>query len=143
LSIYLHISGYDLRIKTNEPALNIQRNQFAYFAKLINNFILWKKGNLQLTGNYTSPVAIPQGERIAVYFVDMGFQQKIMKGQGRLGLAVTDIFNTQKSGFRTSDTNFEFSRIFKIDTRAVMLTFGYTFKSTFKENLMENRFKNE
>jgi len=142
-NINLNISDYDLRIKTNKQSLNIKRNQIAYFAKLINNFTLWKNGKLQLTGNYTSPIAIPQGERVAVYFVDMGIQQKIMKGQGRLGLSVTDIFNTQQSGLITSDTNFKFSRIFKLDTRAVMVTFGYTFKSTFKENLMENKFKNE
>lgn len=142
-SINLNVSGYDLQIETNEPALNLQRNQFAYFAKLINNFTLWKNGKIQLIGNYTSPIAIPQGEKIAVYFVDIGFQQKIMKGQGRLGLTVTDIFNTQQSGFRIEDTNYEFSRIFKLDTRSVMFTFAYTFKSTFKEKLMENKFKNE
>ncbi len=142
-SINLNLSGYDLQIETNEPTLNLQRNQFAYFTKLINNFTLWKNGKIQLIGNYTSPIAIPQGEKVAVYFVDMGFQQKIMKGQGRLGFAVTDIFNTQQSGFRISDSNYEFSRIFKLDTRAVMFTFAYTFKSTFKEKLMENKFKNE
>lgn len=142
-NINLNVSGYDLRINANGSSPDIQRNQFVYFTKLINNFSVWKNGRVQLTANYTSPVAIPQGERVAVYFADIGFQQKIMKGQGRLGLSVTDIFNTQQSGFRTSDSNFKFSRIFKIDTRAVMLTFGYTFKSTFKENIMENKFKNE
>ena len=141
--INLNVSGYDLRIKTNDPTINLKRNQIVYLAKLINNFTLWKNGKIQLTGNYTSPIAIPQGELVAVYFADIGFQQKIMKEQGRIGLTVMDIFNTQQSGFSTSDTNFEFSRIFKLDTRALMLTFGYTFKSTFKENLMENKFKNE
>jgi hypothetical protein len=56
---------------------------------------------------------------------------------------VTDIFNTQKYGFITSDHNFQFSRIFKLDTRAVMVTFGYAFGTSFKEKLMENRFKND
>jgi outer membrane receptor protein involved in Fe transport len=142
-TINLNTSAYDLRIENNGSTANIQRNQVTYFFKLINNCTLWKNGKLQLSGNYTSPIAIPQGEQVAVYFADMGFQQKIMKGQGRLGLTVTDIFNTQKSGSRTSDTNFRYSRISKVDTRAVMLTFGYTFKSTFRENLMENKFKND
>jgi outer membrane cobalamin receptor len=31
----------------------------------------------------------------------------------------------------------------KLDTRACMFTFGYTFKSAFKEKLMENKFKNQ
>ncbi len=142
-SISLNASTYEVRIDNNTQALSLQRNQFIYFTKLINNFTPWRNGRIQIIGNYTSPVAIPQGERVAVYFVDIGIQQKVIKGKGRLGLTVTDIFNTQESGFRISDTNFEFSRIFKIDTRAVMLTFGYTFKSAFKEALMENKFKNE
>lgn len=142
-NINLNVSGYDLRIKTNNASLDLQKNQFAFFGKLINNFSLWKNGRIQLTGNYTSPIAIPQGERVAVYFADMGFQQKIMKGQGRIGLSVTDIFNTQESGTITADNNFRFSRVFKIDSRAIMLTFAYTFNSAFKENLMENKFKNE
>lgn len=142
-SINLNVSAYDLRINTNEQALNLQRNKLTYFGKLINNFTLWKNGKLQIIGNYTSPIAIPQGERVAVYFADIGFLQKIMKGQGRLGLAFTDIFNTQQSGFIISDTDFTFSRMFKIDTRAIMFTFGYTFKSAFREKLMESKFKNE
>jgi len=142
-SLNLNVSGYDIRIEADEAAFDIQHNQLAGFAKLINNFTPWDNGKIQLTANYTSPIAIPQGERVAVYFVDLGFQQKIMKGQGRLGLAFTDIFNTQQNGTRIVEDNFEFSRIFKIDTRAVMLTFGYTFRSAFKETLMENKFKNE
>jgi outer membrane receptor protein involved in Fe transport len=143
MNISLNISAYEMSIDNKDPSSNIQRSQFTYFSKLITNLTIWKNGRIQLTGNYTSPVAIPQGERIAVYFVDLGIQQKVIKGQGRLALAVTDIFNTQESGTITSDANFRFSRIFKVDTRAIMLTFGYTFKSTFKENLMENKFRNE
>jgi hypothetical protein len=141
-TVNFNISGYNIHIE-NSDTVNVKRNQLTFFIKLINNFSLWKNGKLQLTGNYTSPVAIPQGEQIAVYFADMGFQQKIMKGQGRLGLTITDIFNTQKSGVRTSDSTFIFSRFSKVDTRAIMFTFAYTFRSTFKEKLMENKFKNE
>jgi hypothetical protein len=101
------------------------------------------KAKLQVVGSYTSPTTIPQGESVAVYYVDLGFQQKILKDRGRLGVSITDIFDTQKYGFITSDYNFHFSRIFKLDTRAIMFTFGYTFGSAFKEALMENRFKNE
>jgi outer membrane receptor protein involved in Fe transport len=140
--INLNVSTYNSRIVTSKASLNLERNQFTYFAKLINNFTPWEKGQLQLIGNYTSPIVIPQGENVEVYFVDLGFQQSVMKGQGRIGLTVTDVFNTQRYGFRNADTNFIFSRIFKLDTRACMLTFGYTFKSAFKEKLMENKFTN-
>lgn len=141
--INLNVAGYELRIEETEPGLNIQQNQFTGYAKLINNFNLWKNGKLQITGNYTSPIAIPQGEQMEVYFVDLGLQQIILKGQGRFALAVTDIFDTQRSGFRISDTDFEFTRTRKVDTRAVMLIFAYTLRSEFKERLLENKFKNE
>lgn len=99
-SINLNVSGYELRIEETDPTLNIQLSQFTGYAKLINNFHVWKNGKLQITGNYTSPIAIPQGEQNEVYFIDLGFQQRIMKGQGRLALTVTDIFDTQQSGYR-------------------------------------------
>jgi hypothetical protein len=121
----------------------VSTNLISWYTKLINNFTIWKDGRLQVIANYTSPVAIPQGTTIATYFVDLGFQQKIMKTKGRLGLSLTDIFNTQKSGLITSDYNFDFSRITKIDTRAIMVTFGYAFGTSFKEKLMENKFKND
>jgi outer membrane receptor protein involved in Fe transport len=138
----LNVSAYNFRILATEAAPDLVRNQFTYFAKLISSFTPWANGQLQLTGNYTSPIAIPQGENLAVYFVDIGFQQQVLNGQGRIGITLTDVFNTQRYGFRNADTNFAFSRIFKLDTRAGMFTFGYTFRSAFKEKLMENKFKN-
>jgi len=141
-SINFNLTGYQLQINNADSSLNIQRKQFTVFSKLINNFSLWKNGRLQITGNYTSPVAVPQGKRIAVRFVDIGVQQQLFKGQGRLGLTVTDVFNTLKYGSNLSDPNFSLNSTFKLDTRAVMLIFGYTFKSDFKEKLLENRFRN-
>ncbi len=142
-SMNFSFSIFELRIYDSGDVADIATNQVSWYSKLINNFTLWKDGRLQVTGNYSSPVAIPQGTSIAVYNVDLGFQQKIMKGKGRLGLSITDIFNTQKSGQTTSDNNFYFTRASKLDTRAFMLTFGYTFGSSFKEKLMENKFKND
>ena len=78
-----------------------------------------------------------------IYFVDLGFQHKILKGQGRLALTITDIFDTQRSESSVSGSNFEYTHYRKVDTRAVMLIFAYTFKSEFKEKLLENKFKND
>jgi hypothetical protein len=73
----------------------------------------------------------------------MGIQQKILRGNGRIGITITDIFNTQQNGLVTEGENFLQERVFKIDTRAVMVTFAYTFGTSFKEKLMENKFENE
>jgi outer membrane receptor protein involved in Fe transport len=137
------VSAYEFNIDDEGLVANLATRQVNWYTKLISNFSVFKGGKLQIVGSYTSPFTIPQGESVAVYFVDIGFQQRIMNGKGRLGVTATDIFNTQEYGFLTSDYNFDFSRVFKLDTRAVMLTFGYTFGSAFKEKLMENRFKND
>jgi hypothetical protein len=53
------------------------------------------------------------------------------------------VFNTQRSGIIWDTNDFSFQRIFKVDTRAALLTFAYTFGTTFKEKLMDNKFSND
>jgi outer membrane receptor protein involved in Fe transport len=122
-----------------EPNLNNIIN--SWNGKLINNFTFGNYGKLQFISIYNSPIATPQGTRIAVYNTDFGYQHKLNKG--RLGLIITDIFNQQKSGNDWSTADFKYSRIGKVDSRAILLTFAYTFKGGFKDKLMENKFSND
>ncbi len=119
------------------------QNSFNWYGKLINNFVLSKGGKLQVIGNYNSAATTPQGRLIPLYNVDLGFQQKLGKGNARLGLVVVDVFNTLKSGSKNFTTDFVSNRTQKADTRAIMLTFAYTFRSAFKEKLLENKFSKE
>jgi len=139
----LDVSVYEQNIEQTDELPDIENTQLNGYAKFINSFNVWKNGKLQIIGNYTSPILLPQGRHEEVYFIDLGFQQKIMKGQGRLAFSITDIFDTQQSVTRISDYNFEYYQYRKVDTRAVMLIFAYTFKSEFKEKLLENKFKND
>jgi outer membrane receptor protein involved in Fe transport len=136
-------SLYEQRIEQDDQLFNVPKNLLTGYVKFINDFNLWKYGKLQVTINYTSPVVIPQGTKKEVFFIDFGFQQKILKGQGRLALSVTDIFNSQRSESVISDYNFEYTNYRKVDTRAIMLIFAYTFRSEFKEKLLENKFIND
>jgi outer membrane receptor protein involved in Fe transport len=111
--------------------------------KWLNDINTWKNGRWQIIGVYNAPTATIQGTRIAVYNVDVAFQQKILKSNGRLGIIITDVFNTQKNGFTWQTPDFQFNRTFKVDTRAILITFAYTFKSKFKESLMKNQFSND
>ncbi|MGN7810349.1 TonB-dependent receptor domain-containing protein [Flavobacterium sp. 22076] len=122
---------------------DVVSSAFSWYGKIINNFTPWKGGKLQLIGNYNSAVATAQGKRIPIYNVDMGFQQKLGKSNARLGLVVTDIFNTLESGYKNNTLLFRNNRTSKSDTRALMLTFAYTFRSDFKEKLLENQFSTE
>ncbi|TPG32915.1 TonB-dependent receptor domain-containing protein [Flavobacterium pectinovorum] len=139
----ISITAFQQNINASNLAQDVVSNAFSWYGKIINNFVPWKGGKLQLIGNYNSALATPQGKRIPIYNVDMGFQQKLGKGNARLGLVVTDMFNTLESGYKNNTALFSSNRTNKSDTRALMVTFAYTFKSDFKEKLLENQFSTE
>ncbi|MGE5106794.1 MAG: outer membrane beta-barrel protein, partial [Sphingobacteriales bacterium] len=139
----LSVSFFRQNINGSNVSNDVAGNIFSWYGKLINNFVLWSGSKLQLSGVYNSPIATPQGKRIAIYNADLGFQQKLGKGNSRIGLIVTDIFNTQKNGFITNAEDFSYNRRVKADTRAILITFAYTFGTSFKEKLMENNFTND
>lgn len=139
----ISLTAFQQNIDAANLGEDIVSSAFSWNGKIINNFIPWKGGKLQVIGNYNSAVATPQGKRIPVYNVDMGMQQKLGKGNARLGLVVTDMFNTLESGYKNNTLLFSNSRTNKSDTRALMVTFAYTFKSDFKEKLLENQFSTE
>jgi outer membrane receptor protein involved in Fe transport len=137
------LSLFQQKINGGNVSTDAVQNTFAWYGKLINNFTPWQGGKVQVIGNYNSALATPQGKRIALYNLDMGFQQKLGKGNARIGLIVTDIFNTLKSGYKNYTSQFSNYRNSKADTRAVMISFAYSFKSAFKEKLLENKFSTE
>ncbi len=114
-----------------------------WYAKVVNTNNLWDDASFQLIGNYYAPTAVPQGYRVAQFNIDAALQQKVLDGKGRIRLVATDILNTLQGGLVIAGDGFTSSRIGKVDTRAILLTFGYTFGATFKEKLMENTFTND
>lgn len=139
----LSLTAFQQNINGSNVAEDVVSKAFNWYGKLINNFIPWQGGKLQLITSYNSKLATPQGNRIAIYSTDMGFQQKLGNSNSKLGIIVTDMFNTLKSGYLNNTANFTNSRTSKSDTRAIMITFAYTFKSTFKDKLLENQFTPE
>jgi hypothetical protein len=139
----LSFSLYQQNISGANVSEEIDNSILSWYGKLINNFAVSKGGQLQLIGSYNSAIGTPQGKKLAIYFIDMGFRQSILKGKGALSVVVTDVFNTQRSGYTAAAFNYSYSRYFKIDTRALMLTFAYSFGTIFKEDLLENKFTND
>jgi outer membrane receptor protein involved in Fe transport len=137
------VSLFQQNINASNVAADAVQNALGWYGKFINNFVPFKKSKLQIIGNYNSALATPQGKRKAQYFVDLGYQQKLGKGNSRLGLTLVDIFNTLKSGYINNTFVFTNNRTSKADTRAIMLTFAYSFKTVFKEKLLDNQFSKE
>jgi len=139
----LSFSLFQQKYEGSNVAKDVVNNVFSWYGKWINNFTTWKGGKLQVTAVYNSPLATPQGKRVAIYYTDLGFQQKLGKENGRLGLVISDVFNTQRNGFVQNTKDFTFTRKSKIDSRAILLTFALTIGGKFKEKLMENKFIND
>jgi len=119
------------------------QKSFNWYGKLINNIATGKSSKLQIIGNYNSAATTPQGRLLALYNIDLGFQQKLGKGNSRISIILVDAFNTLKSGSSNFTSNFTTERTQKADTRAIMITFAHSFKSAFKEKLLENKFSKE
>ena len=119
------------------------QKSFNWYGKLINNIATGKSSKLQIIGNYNSAATTPQGRLIALYNIDLGFQQKLGKGNSRISIILVDAFNTLKSGSSNFTSTFTTERTQKADTRAIMITFAHSFKSAFKEKLLENKFSKE
>ena len=137
----LSLSLFQRKVNGTVGGVTISNSGFSWYGKLINNFS-WGKSKFQLSLNYNSPSISAQSRSIAVYYADWGFQQQFRKN-ARLGISVTDIFNTMKYGGNTRTADYISSRIAKMDTRAILFTFAYTFNTEFKEKLLENNFSNE
>ncbi len=142
-SINVSASVFQQKIDGSNVSPDIANTVLSWYGKVINNFTMWKGSKMQIISNYNSPIATPQGSRIAVYNVDFGFRQNVFKGRGGIGLVITDVFNTQKSGLTAAASDFNYSRTFKIDTRAILVSFAYSFGTSFKESLIENKFSND
>ncbi|MFM7020617.1 MAG: TonB-dependent receptor domain-containing protein [Aquirufa sp.] len=142
-SVNTSMSLFNQKIDGTVVSSDVANEVFSWYGKMIHNFTLSKTTKLQVIGAYNSPTAMPQGTRMSVYNIDLGFQTKVLKGKGGLGIVISDIFNMQKSGNIASASNFQLERTFKVDTRAVFITFAYSFANIFKESLLENQFSND
>jgi outer membrane receptor protein involved in Fe transport len=142
-SVNTSVSIFDQKIDGSYVSSDVANEVVSWYGKMIHNFTLSKQTKLQVIGAYNSPTAMPQGTRMAVYNIDLGFQTKILKGKGGLGIVLSDIFNMQSSGNTASASNFSLERTFKVDTRAIFVTFAYSFANVFKESLLDNLFSND
>ena len=99
----------------------------AWNAKLVSNFALPGKVDLQFTGNYEAPEAEAQGFDDARYYLDASIQRSFLEDRGRVSLSVRDIFNTYQFGSETRTEEFRQYFVYKRNSRIALLTLGYKF----------------
>lgn len=90
--------------------------------------------DLQLSYNYRAPIDIEGGRIGAFESADAALQAKLLENRARVGLRISDLFDTMGFNIVRSDSRFtqEFQR--RWDSRNVVLSFSYTFGTPEKSN---------
>jgi hypothetical protein len=118
---------------------NVDINQTSFSAKSVNTVTLRKFVDIDAVADYRSPYMYANLRNAHVFYFDMGFSRKILGGQGRVRLSVSDIFNTirEKELTKYNQTSIEFYR--KRLTRVLGFSFSYNFSSgkKFSNNKIE------
>lgn len=84
-----------------------------------------KDFQIQLSGMYRSPVPMPQGTRIEMYWVDFGMKKDFFDGALSLGFNIQDIFDTRKFGVNISDYNYNSEVRRKRESQIATLIISY------------------
>lgn len=93
-----------------------------------NQFVFGKNWAAELSGTYQTSVASGQFVTVPVWSVRSGISKKILKNQGSIKLAVTDIFySNQPGGEIKAIANSTASWRSNLDTRVATLSFSYRF----------------
>lgn len=126
------------------PAQNILPiESFNWYGKLLNSLVLNKYHSLQCIYNHTAPQLTTQGKTIQINYIDLGWQYKFKNEKAALSVLISDIFNTQNFGYQINNAQFYFNRLGKIDTRAIFITFTYSFKQKVNDKKIKNDFNTE
>ncbi len=93
-------------------------------------FKLTSKLSTQVIVEYESPTYYVISQYNTLYRVDAGMSYSILKGNGRIRLAVSDIFNSDYNRYFTNFGNLDIAARDKVGTRFVSATFTYRFGSS-------------
>jgi hypothetical protein len=109
----------------NTPLKNSGRPTFS--GNLVNSFSLGKTSSLELTGNYRAPEWYAYDKIRQIWFVTVGFQQKMWNNRGVLKLNISDIFFTNKTTADVAFTDYRENFVVSRDTRVATISFSYKF----------------
>lgn len=106
---------------------SFESDTYSWFIRQTSKFTLPGQWDVQLRGNYEAPEQIPQGEREAIWSLDLAIKKELWNNKGSITLNATDIFNTRinrsiirgEDFFRDSESQFL--------RRQVNLTLSYRF----------------
>lgn len=104
---------------------NFTADNLSWFMRLTSRFDIKKKTDIQLRWNYRAPNQTPQGRSKALYHLDIGVSQEILKNKGTVTLSVNDVFNSRMWRYETFGPDFYIEGDFQWRARSVTLSVNY------------------
>jgi len=95
--------------------------------KLLTSYRLPYSITVQLSGRYSSPRVLPQGEISSIQYMDFALSKRMLKNKATLNFKISDMFNTRQFGFITEGEAFYQDSYRKRESRFYTVTFAYSF----------------
>ena len=118
-----YISPYDPSKITTIP----EQQSFSWSARMIGNIMLSKNSSAQITGYYSSPRLLAQGETFANYAVDLGYRHSFFNRNLNINISVRDLFNTRSWKSTTWGDGFYQTSENSFSRRMIGITATYNF----------------
>lgn len=124
----LNFNFFHSKIDASNIDENYMRTTYSWFARATNRFSLPKGFDTQIRANYEAAQKTAQGERKALYYIDLSASKDVLKGRGTLILSVLDLFNSRRMRTITEGEDFYTYGNFQFRRRQINLTFSYRIK---------------
>ncbi|MDD4489315.1 MAG: TonB-dependent receptor [Paludibacter sp.] len=126
------VTGMYKTIQMDDQNL-IPLSRFSFIANMSNNFTLPWKLNLEINGRYNSEQLISNIVLRSAYSIDLGLQRKVLKDNGTIKIAVSDILKTSNGGAYAKYDNVDIDVLNRWESRRLSISFNYRFgKDDFK-----------
>jgi outer membrane receptor protein involved in Fe transport len=113
-------------------------------ARLSTNLTVWKKLEVQFSGNYNGEQVTIQGKRKAMYFTEIGLKKDVLQGRGSVNFRLSDPFNTMRFEVIANGEGFTSENLFKRESRVAFIGFTYKLnRDTERQQQRERRRENE
>ena len=126
--VSLNSSAFRRIIQGSTPTnADFNNSNFVYSARLNTTLAVTKKLDVQLSGNYRSPVVTAQGRRLTQTSLELAAKQLVLNDKGAITLRLSDVFNTQQFNFDAAGPDFDSQTRNKRESRILYLGFSYRF----------------
>ena len=114
------------RVEGDDHQDNVLHNEsYSWSARLVNDLRFPRGWSAQVTGRYSSPVVMLQGEMKARYSADIAVRKNVLNNTGTITLRLSDAFNTQRFQMYNYGDNFEVDSERRRNSRMIHIGFSY------------------